>query len=348
MLVHSIFNKKQTFTYYSIEEMMKMQQLNHLQLRETNPGHVSKIRKYVVDNFLNNTIYFPPIVACIELSECFTEDKPSRLIIIDGSSRLQALTDFDQTILKLISSDEEQLQRKGFLLKYRLREMNVAVQIFEGLSEDEINQLYVDLNSKGKKVALSKRISNDSRDAVNVATNQIMRTHEGLKRAGIEVERAAVIRPHNQKFLSLSQLRTLVVFFLTGKTVANNLYIESYGQKEFEATYELLCIWFDELFLLCEPEDIGNYHETILASFTVILAIAHYAIQGLDDVMYKDRELLVKKRMHTLQAMDWTRDQETWLQFEGDFKGKEQYYYLNQNKRTVSSIVEWLIREGGE
>lgn len=138
------------------------------------------------------------------------------------------------------------------------------------------------------------------------------------------------------------------MFFLTGKTVANNLNIESYGQKEFEATYELLCIWFDELFSLCEQEDIGNYHETILASFAVILAIAHYAIQGLDDVMYKNRELLVKKRMQTLQAIDWTRNQEMWLQFEGDFKGKEQYYYVNQNKRTVSSIVEWLIREGGE
>ena len=83
MLVHSIFYKRQTFTYYSIEEMMNMQHLNHLQLRETNAGHVSKIRKYVVDNFLNNTLYFPPIVACIEPSECFTEDKPSRLIIID-------------------------------------------------------------------------------------------------------------------------------------------------------------------------------------------------------------------------------------------------------------------------
>lgn len=124
MLVHATFHKKQTLTYYSIEEMMNMQQLNQLQLRETNAGHVGKIRKYVVDNFLNNTIYFPPIVACLEPSEKFTEDKPSRLMIVDGSARLQALTDFDQTILKLISSDEEQLQRKGFLLKYRLKEMN--------------------------------------------------------------------------------------------------------------------------------------------------------------------------------------------------------------------------------
>ena len=52
--------------------------------------------------------------------------------------------------------------------------------------------------------------------------------------------------------------------------------------------------------------------------------------------------------MHALQTVDWTRDQELWLQFDGDFKGKEQYYYINQNKRTVSSIVEWLTLEGGE
>lgn len=52
--------------------------------------------------------------------------------------------------------------------------------------------------------------------------------------------------------------------------------------------------------------------------------------------------------MQALHKIDWHRDQEIWLQFEGAFKGKEQYYYINQNKKTVAAIVEWLVFEGGE
>lgn len=68
MFIHSIFNKRQTLTYYSIEEILHMIQLNDLQLRETNAPQVSKIRKSIVDNIMNDSIYFPPIVACAHAS----------------------------------------------------------------------------------------------------------------------------------------------------------------------------------------------------------------------------------------------------------------------------------------
>lgn len=348
MFIHSIFNKKQTFVFYSLEELLHMIQLNHLKIRDTNASHVNKIRKYVVDNFMTESIYFPPIVACVEESETIHKEKPMRLTVIDGSSRVKALTDFDQMILKLISDDDEKIQRKGFFLKYRLKEMKIAVQIFEGLSEEEMNQLYIDLNSKGKKVALSKRISHDSRDAINVATNKLMASHQGLSLAGIEVERASVIRPNNKKFLSLAQLRSIVILFLTGTTSVRTINLDNYGQREFDEVFDLLCIWFDELFTLHPAETIGNYHQTMLASFVMIYAIVHYVNFGLNDVPIKKRELILRERMKTLQTIDWRRDQELWQQFEGDFKGKDGYYYVNQNKGTVSAIVEWLFSKGGE
>lgn len=348
MFIHSIFEKKQTFVSYSIEEIMEMVEHNTIELRETNASHVRKIRKYVVDNFMSNAIYFPPVVATIDEGEISVSEKPKRLKIVDGSSRLRALTDFNQTILKLISSDDEMNQRKGFFLKYRLKEMNIGMQILIGLTEDEADQMYVDLNSKGKKVSLSKRISNDSRNAINVATNQLMKEHEGLKLAGIEVERAAIIRPANKKFLSLSQLRSIVVLFLTGKSVSSHLNVEVYGQREFDEMYHLLALWFDELFTFHAPETIGDYHETILASFAVVMAIAHYAIRDLDELPIQEKQQLMKKRMRHLQSMDWSREQELWQQFDGGFKGKEKYYYLNQSKKSINAIANWLVRERGE
>ncbi|MCH7320660.1 hypothetical protein LZ480_02065 [Solibacillus sp. MA9] len=348
MFIHSVFNKKQTFLFYSIEEFLHMAQLNNLKLRNTNPTHVNKIRKYVVDNFMKESIYFPPIVACLEAGETIQTEKPMQLTVIDGSSRIKALTDFDHMILKLISDDDEKNQRKGFFLKYRLKEMKIAVQIFEGLSEEEINQLYIDMNSKGKKVALSKRISHDSRDAINVATNKLMASHKGLNLAGIEVERASVIRPNNQKFLSLAQLRTIVILFITGTTSIRNVNLDNYGQREFDEVFDLLCIWFDELFALHPAETVGDYHQTMLASFSMIYAIVHYVNFELNDVPIKKRELILRKRMKALHSIDWRRDQDLWLQFEGNFKGKDQYYYINQNKRTTSAIVKWLFSKGGE
>lgn len=347
MYIHSIFEKKQTFTFYSIQEIMEMVENNQIDLRETNASHVRNIRKYVVDNFMSNTVYFPPIVARID-GDILPKKKPNCLKIIDGSSRIRALIDFDQTILKLISSDDEVSQRKGFFLKYRLKEMNIGMQIIINLTDEEADQMYVDLNSKGKKVSLSKRISNDSRNAINVATNQLMQKHVGLKRAGIEVERASVIRPANKKFLSLSQLRSIVVLFLTGKQASSNLNIEVYGHREFDEMYELLTIFFDELFSMNSANTIGDYHETILASFPVIRAIAQYSIRDLQGQSFSTKKEKLIERMHALHTINWSREQEVWQQFDGSFKGKEQYYYLNSSKKAIAEIVNWLIDKGGE
>lgn len=340
MQVHDVFSKKQALTVYTVEELCKMMQFDQLILRETSASHVRKIRKYITDNFVANAVYFPPVVAMISANQSLDNGRPDTLIIIDGSSRVRAVTEFESTIFKLIQSDDEHDQRCGFMLKYRLKDMHIAVQIFEGLSEKEASQLYVDLNSKGKKVALSKRIANDSRNAINVATNYILSQYSPLKDAGIESERISLIRPKNKKFLSLSQLRTLVMLFIGEQHRLKDL-----DEQEMAPIFQLLTNWFDALFTLCPVERIGNYHASILASFPVVLAIAQYACADIEEVKVSDQVAYVENRMKALQPINWARDADVWQQFNGSVKGKEGYYYIDNDKKTVQSIVEWLVKE---
>lgn len=340
MQTHEIFAKKQALTVYTVEELCQMVQFDQLILRETSVPHVRKIRKYITDNFLANAVYFPPIVAMVSASQSLSDGKPTSLIVIDGSNRLKAVTEFEGTIFKLIQSDDEQSQRCGFMLKYRLKDMKIAVQVFEGLTESEAAQLYVDLNSKGKKVALSKRIANDSRNVINVATNYILSQHQQLKQAGIETERASLIRPKNKNFLSLSQLRSVVMLF-----IGDYSKLTTFDEQEMTPIFQRLHTWFDQLFELQSPENIGNYHNSILASFPVVYALAEYACWNIEEVKVDEQIAYIQGRMELLKQLNWGRNQKIWQQFNGSYKGKEGYYYIDNNKKTIQTIVEWLVKE---
>lgn len=343
MQIHEVFAKKQALTIYTVEELCQMMQFDQLTLRETSAAHVRKIRQYITDNFLAKSVYIPPIVAMVTGEQALADGRPASLIIIDGSSRIKALTEFDSTIFKLIQSDDEYDQRCGFTLKYTLKDIKIAVQLFEGLTEAEASQLYIDLNTKGKKVALSKRIANDSRNAINVATNYILSQHSELKRAGIETERIALIRPKNKNFLSLSQLRSIVMLF-----IGEHYTLKTFDAEEMAPIFECLHTWFDELFILCEPNKIGDYHKSIFASFPVVYAVAHYACAGTENVKESAQVAYIQQRMTALRQMNWARDQKVWQQFSGSFKGREGYYFIDNNKKTIHTIVNWLEKEVGK
>ncbi|MGY6211371.1 DNA sulfur modification protein DndB [Cytobacillus firmus] len=216
MIVHDIFTKRQTFIALPVSELVKMHKEKKLILRDTNQLQVRRIKKYIFSNAAGGEIYMPPLVAAAE-EGMLGGQPPGGLRIVDGSHRMRAILQLEDQIFMSMKSEKDEEIRNAYHLQYLLEKTEISIQVLEGLSKDEENQLFIDLNTKGKQVALSKRIAYDSRDRLNGMTNRILQSNAKLIEAGVETEKRAIIRPANKKFLSLSQLRLLVATFLAGK-----------------------------------------------------------------------------------------------------------------------------------
>ncbi|MEK4406224.1 DNA sulfur modification protein DndB [Sporosarcina sp. FSL K6-6792] len=347
MIISDVFTKRQSIVVYTLPELLNMLEDNRLTVRKTNNLQVRKIRRYIFDNVHTKQIYLPPIVAWLEEGS-LDEGKPDKISVIDGTQRVMALSQLRSVVLQTMNSEDEEEQRKALKLLYMFDKIEVAVQIFEGLSRSEADQMYVDLNTKGKKVSLSKRIAYDSRNDINQTTNRILQSNHLLRQAGVEQEKHAVMRPKNKNLISLSQLRQLVALFITGKAITSNLALDTGMQLQSEENIELINTWFEELFKLYPIESIGNYEVSILASFPMLTAIATYAVEGMEENSFNEKKQGIIDRMRKLKAISWQRESPIWREFEGSERGREKYYYLANDKKSIETLVAWLRQKGGE
>lgn len=346
MTIESVFNAKQALFTYSIPELMEMETEGRLETRTTRKENVRKLRSYITENYATGDIYLPPLVASCQEGEL--EGKPSRLVVIDGNHRLKAFLQLETYILKGMSSVNDVEYSEAINLQRVLDSIEVPFQIFEGLSTEEVNQLYIDHNRKGKKVGLSKRIAYDSRDQINVVTNSLLNANEQLKEAGVEQEKNAVMRPANKNLMSLAQLRRIVELFIaeieTGQKTKRD--VDSISKEE--NYIELVNSWFEELFMLYPVKAIGNFHESMLANFPLLYAVASYAVDSIGELAFEDQIKTVQRRMRNLSAINWERDQDVWTRFEGDVKGREAYFYLDPSNSNRRALIDWLQQKGGE
>lgn len=346
MIFESVFNAKQALFTYSIPELMEMENEGRLETRTTRKENVRKLRSYITDNYSTGDIYLPPLVASCQEGEL--EGKPTQLVIIDGNHRLKAFLQLETYILRGMSSVNDVEYSEAINLRRVLDTIEVPFQIFEGLSIEEVNQLYIDHNRKGKKVGLSKRIAYDSRDKINVVTNRVLHANGQLKEAGVEQEKNAVMRPANKNLISLAQLRQLVELFIKEIDTGQKTKTDVDSLREEEYCIALVNSWFEELFMLYPAKSIGNFHESMLANFPLLFAVASFTVDSIGGLAFEDQMKTVQRRMRNLSTINWERDQDFWTRFEGDVKGREAYFFLDASKSNRKALIDWLQQKGGE
>lgn len=347
MIINDIFSKKQTIINYPVRELVTMLAEGRLRIRDKDVLQIRKIRAYIFDNVLTDQIYLPPLVAYLE-EGTLADGKPAKLTIIDGTQRIVALSQTTNSIVHRVNSEIEQERRQGLKLLQSLSHTEMAVQVFEGLTANEADQLFIDLNTKGKKVPLSKRIAFDSRNDINRITNEILVDNILLREVGVEEEKRAVIRPKNRNFVSLSQLRQIVGLFITGKTISSSLEQENLFTLNSEENIELINLWFAELFKLHPIDSISNYEKCMLASYPLLYSIANYAVHGMKEMGFEEKKEELLLRMRKLKFIDWSPSNKVWKQFKGSERGSRRLYFLNQDKANMAAIVSWLQLQGGE
>ncbi|WJY26382.1 DNA sulfur modification protein DndB [Sporosarcina trichiuri] len=345
MLTAEIFDKRQSVTVYRLEELIDRLEDGRITVREPAKQQVTLIRRYMLDNLAGGHVYFPPIVGHIPWEDG-REGRPDGFAVIDGTQRLRAIGQLRTFINRMLGSDDPEEHAKGYLMNKMLGSIEIAVQLFEGFTEEESDQLYIDLNTKGKAVSLSKRISYDSRNDLNRTTNLLVKTHKGLQRAGIELEKRSVRRPGNLNLLSLSQLRQLVGYFLTGKGFHAKPDLQKPLGTDETANLTVIGLWLDELFALVPAEHIGDYSQSMLANFTLLSAVAEYAFDGLHALPAEKRQEKIRARMQGLAGIDWNARHSQWRDFSGETR--RGHYYFDKNKATYDALVAWLRLKGGE
>lgn len=302
---------------------------DNLILRETNKEHVQALRKYLLTGHDKKQVYLPMLVA--------NKTSDGKLHMIDGSTRAKAIYSL------YVTMQNKQIIKNDVMTKLAVyfENSSIGIQVFNNLSQEECDQLYIDFNTRGKKVSLSKLIEYDSRHLHNQITNKLMETNATLKQAGIETEKRAIIRPTNKHFLSLSQLRQIVGVFMEGNHLAS--------KKETNKTYplteqeyvQLVNTWINELFKWHDPTDIGNYHNTMLASIPVILSLVYYVNDGEIEKAMEERVVEVKKKMQALAKVDWSTQNKRWQSFKGSYRKGTNLYFLNNDVETMKQLISW-------
>lgn len=339
--------KEQSMIVYSYKELIGLLKNKDIHLRDINQVRVRMIKKYMLDNALSGHIYFPPLVANLEKLKT-NSGIEEKLAIIDGTQRLTALLQLEDLILKAKNSEQQAEIKKGYNLQYLLESTAFAIQVFDNITKEEADQLFIDLNTKGKIVALSKRIAYDSRSLTNQITNAVLTLNEELQIAGVEMEKRAVIRPANKKLLSLSQLRQLVEIFISGKQLSKKMGSDEKFMLQQDEYTQLMHLFLHELFKLYPARSIGNYHQSMLASYPLLLSLVLYINKDDAYLPFQIRKENLLWKMGNLRHVDWSRTNPVWLQFKGSHLGRDQYYYLDKSKENIERLIQWLESKGGE
>ena len=80
----------------------------------------------------------------------------------------------------------------------------------------------------------------------------------------------------------------------------------------------------------------------------MLTAVATYVLEGVEDVSFIEKKQEIARRMDRLQAVDWARENPVWRQFNGSERGKDNYFYLYDDKKNMAALVAWLRSRGGE
>lgn len=342
MILSELDRKRRVISAFSINDLVNMAHRKQIFTREINQMRVRSIKNYILENALTENIYLPPLVASLKEGS-LEHPETIKLNIIDGTQRLAAFMQLEDTILKALKKDDEKM-KQAYKLDFFMKDTQIAIQIFENLTEAEESQLYLDLNLKGKRVALSKRISFDSRNNLNVITNQVLHTHALLKKAGVELEKRSINRPANKNLLSLSQLRQIIGIFMTGKLYVNIEEKVSSSQLTNNEYMNLIHQWLNDLFELYPAETMGDYTQCMLASYPVFVAVALYANDKMENQPFEKRKQLISTRMVHLKEVDWSPSNPEWKEFKGTYKGRPQIFHVTNDKKNIEDLVRWLYQ----
>lgn len=147
MNTSNVFKKKYATIHYSVVELVTMLGTEKLEVGTTDQVQIQEIQNSLFDKVLANEFCLAPLVASSGV-EKLAEGRPTQLKIIDGTKRIEALSQVINRVSNKITSKSKEERRQGCNLLKRLTTTELAVHVFEELSSQDADQLHIALNPK--------------------------------------------------------------------------------------------------------------------------------------------------------------------------------------------------------
>ncbi|SFA86042.1 MULTISPECIES: DNA sulfur modification protein DndB [unclassified Bacillus (in: firmicutes)] len=296
MAIHLQHQKRKTLFCVTIQELTDCVREGRVITKQVTPSRVKAITHSLFMNAEKQQLFFSPMVANLESGnlEHWVDGKIS---IIDGSHRLKAFQHLAEIMEKSILSERKGRAKIGWNIYYLMQNCRIPIQIYEGLSEKEQSQLYIDLHKK--KMTRSNKILLSKDTYINWISNYLFKVdaeggNEGTKKA-----------------MSLSQLKKIVNIFVTGKLIQGDKNASFKPCLRREEYVQLIHYWKNTLNEMCAR---NTTLSSLCDHFTNIVAIAQFVNHKYENASCAEREQILQERMGGLEKME-TRFQ-VWELFE--------------------------------
>lgn len=170
MMTDGMFSKKQGLYLVSLSSLIQRVQERTIILREVNPCHVRNFKQYILSYDEKQPLYIPPLIGHLDEGE-LKDGFDGKISMIEGSHRLKGFAQLFETLEK--KKNVQETETASSLLTM-LKHTMITMQLYEGLQDEERDQLYVHLHTSESwikyHVALNK--SKGSGSDVNHAVSR--------------------------------------------------------------------------------------------------------------------------------------------------------------------------------
>lgn len=350
-----------------VQELLNYTAIDPMVQRKLSPMQRRKIANYLQERELEHVFFGPVTLSLRQVNQLVRDGEDlilrhgSKLSILDGQHRIQALGYVNEQLLKEVrkverkasqlkvkyrrspeeaSLVEELEQTEGLLAEIEARrldlmESELSVQLYIGLDEEEEKQLFGDINSKVQLVSKELGHSFDSTDPLNLVMQQVADYNELLKLAGIE--RRNNLTAFNKNYTCFSWLYSTATLLFTGK-MQPSYEMARKIRKDIPAHIEMLHQFLNGV-LPHLPEQPG-LSQYVCSTRVAQESIALYAHQFLYvDGKYNPEWTACLSALHDI---DWTHDNEELAERFGRLDNGKINLVHEKSMRKHSRMAEFL------
>lgn len=342
-LIDSTAQKALMTTQIKLKDLLKVYKINQNINRDINYTRIPKLTKYIDGFDVSPGVFFPALVCAYkgnpmqdynaETSELEISNGV-HLVVIDGQHRIKALESYINNP-KNDATKKEQVLNSDFTL-----------QLYFGLNEEDMKNLFADINSNSVKVSMSLITSYDSREILNVLTNELYEVSNYLQMIGVEFKKSRISRPKDKDFITSARLKKFLAILLFGK--ANLSITEEQLLKE---KYDNILSFLDRffyIFTISVPKNPGNALEYVLGHEAVQNSIALVIHQSIYNNKKLELAIDWEDRLEFLKTIDLSITGETWQPYLIKARQNTVNEHFAIDVRHEKAIYNALVRELNE
>ncbi|MNW26283.1 hypothetical protein D3C74_30480 [compost metagenome] len=296
-------------TIIKVKDLLSIFHIDPTINRDINASRLPKLINYIDQYEEFPGVFFPSITCAYSgetieyVDNVLTIIPNHQLIVIDGQHRIKSLESYINNPRIIFSRREKVLNS------------DLTLQLYFGLSKDDMKQLFVDINSNAVKVSMSLITSFDSREIMNILVRELYGLSQPLQTLGIEFNKTTISRPNSTYFSTSVRLRKFISILLFNKKI-----LSSKDELVLKNNYDHILSFLERFFyhftnLL--PEKLGDVQSYILGHEAVQNAIASYLHQAIFKLENSKLEwdFEWEEKLDSIAYIDWTLYNTTWEKY---------------------------------